>query len=158
MTKYLILILVSISGGIVAQKYPELPLNELITQEEQKAIGVSKLSTTEKENLRILFIEKYLLGFEEGEKQGIQQAAEYFAREKYPSTGDIIESQIDGDFEGWEGETIVKLMNGQIWQQTEYYYHYHYAFMPEVLIFKYDSGYKMKVDGVERSVGVTQLR
>jgi len=43
---------------------------------------------------------------------------------------DYIESQIDGDFEGWEGDTIIKLMNGQIWQQTEYYYYYTYSFMP----------------------------
>src|SRR5580658_10149776 len=26
--------------------------------------------------------------------------------------GDVIESQVDGEFEGWEGETIVRLMNG----------------------------------------------
>ena len=74
-----------------------------------------------------------------------------------PST-EVIESQIEGDFEGWEGETIVKLMNGQIWQQTEYYYHYHYAFMPNVLIFRSGGGYKMKVDGVEKAVGVSRLK
>lgn len=28
----------------------------------------------------------------------------------------IIETFIDGDFNGWEGNTIVKLQNGQIWQ------------------------------------------
>lgn len=26
----------------------------------------------------------------------------------------IVETQMDGEFNGWEGETIVKLMNGQI--------------------------------------------
>ena len=70
----------------------------------------------------------------------------------------VIESVIDGDFEGFEGETIIKLMNGQIWQQTEYYYHYHYAFMPKVLIYKSGSGYKMKVDGVDKAVGVIKLK
>ena len=71
---------------------------------------------------------------------------------------DVIESRIDGDFEGWDGETIVKLMNGQIWQQIEYYYHYHYSFMPDVLIYRSGGGYKMKVDGIRKSVGVIQLR
>jgi hypothetical protein len=71
---------------------------------------------------------------------------------------EVIESSIDGDFEGFEGETIIKLMNGQIWQQTEYYYHYHYAFMPKVLIYKSGSGYKMKVDGVDKAVGVIKLK
>lgn len=70
----------------------------------------------------------------------------------------IIESQVDGDFEGWEGETIIRLMNGQIWQQTEYYYYYHYSFMPEVLIYKSDYSYKMKVNGVDKAIGVTRLK
>jgi len=75
-----------------------------------------------------------------------------------PPSPTLIESQIDGDFEGWEGETIVKLTNGQIWQQSEYSYVYHYAFMPKVLIFKSSYGFKMKVDGVDKPVGVTRLR
>ena len=75
-----------------------------------------------------------------------------------PITPSVIENRIDGDFEGWEGETIVKLENRQIWQQSEYHYHYHYAFMPEVLIFKSGSGYKMWVEGVEKAVRVERLK
>lgn len=70
----------------------------------------------------------------------------------------VIESQIDGDFEGWEGETIVKTTDGHIWQQTTYYYEYRYAFMPKALIFRAGDGYKMKVEGVEKSVEVKQLK
>jgi hypothetical protein len=69
-----------------------------------------------------------------------------------------IETQVDGDFEGWEGETIVKLTNGQIWQQTEYQYRYYYAFMPRALIFNSGSGCKMMVDGVDKPVGVNRLK
>jgi hypothetical protein len=29
-----------------------------------------------------------------------------------------IDSHIDGEFKGWEGETIYKLDNGEIWQQS----------------------------------------
>ena len=43
------------------------------------------------------------------------------------SSNDVFESKIDGDFEGWEGETIVKLMNGQIWQQVILLYLFIYA-------------------------------
>lgn len=63
---------------------------------------------------------------------------------KKAPTQDVIESQIDGEFEGWQGETIVKLLNGQIWQQSEYYYTYHYSFMPKAGEFrnqKYNKGY-----------------
>src|SRR4030042_7092499 len=141
-------------GAAVAQQFPEMSLYKILSEEEQQTIGVAKLNNEERENLRILIIKKYLAGFEEGKKEGIKQAAEYFAIQKDGGSSEVIESQIDGDFEGWEGETIVKMMNGQIWQQTEYYYHYHYAFMPDVLIYKSGSGYKMKVDGVEKAVGV----
>jgi hypothetical protein len=44
-----------------------------------------------------------------------------------------IETSISGGFNGWDGETIFKLSNGQIWQQAEYDYTYSYEYMPEVL-------------------------
>ena len=47
----------------------------------------------------------------------------------------VIESQIDGEFEGWEGDTMFKLVNGQIWQQSSYAYTYSYAYMPDVMIY-----------------------
>lgn len=75
-----------------------------------------------------------------------------------PTTPSVIESKVDGEFEGWDGETIVKLANGQIWQQTEYHYHYHYTYMPEVLVFKSGSVYKMKVEGIKKAVRVKRLK
>jgi hypothetical protein len=74
------------------------------------------------------------------------------------SSNSVIETQIDGEFEGWEGETIFKMMNGQIWQQSSYAYLYHYAYSPEVIIYKASSGYVMKVDGVEETINVVKLK
>ena len=74
------------------------------------------------------------------------------------SSESVIESHIDGDFEGFEGETIIKLMNGQVWQQVEYYYCYHYGFMLPVLIYKSGQGFKMKVEGIDKAVGVIRLK
>jgi hypothetical protein len=70
----------------------------------------------------------------------------------------VIESQIDGDFNGWEGETVIRLTNGQIWKQSAYYYEYHYAFMPKVLILESGAIYKAKVEGTEESVAVIRLK
>ncbi|HDS1204042.1 hypothetical protein [Shewanella algae] len=70
----------------------------------------------------------------------------------------VIESQIDGDFEGWEGETIFKLMNGQIWQQSSYSYTYMYSFMPKVMIYPVSGGCTLKVDGVSDTITVHQIR
>lgn len=65
-------------------------------------------------------------------------------------------SQIEGEFNGWEGETIARLVNGQVWQQSEYLYHYHYAFMPRVTITN-EGGCKMLVEGVQTAVRVERL-
>ena len=74
------------------------------------------------------------------------------------ATPKVIESRINGDFDDWEGGTVVKLINGQIWEQTEYHYEYHYAYMPSVLIYNSGGGYKMQVDGVDEALGVRRLK
>jgi hypothetical protein len=56
------------------------------------------------------------------------------------------EGQIDGEFNGWTGQTIYKLMDGHIIQQSEYHYHYHYAYSPQVIIYQGDCGYKIHVE------------
>ena len=71
---------------------------------------------------------------------------------------DLIETQIAGTFSGWDGETIFKLSNGQIWQQANYAYLYHYAYSPKVLIFKAGGGYQMQVEGIEQRIRVTRLK
>ena len=69
----------------------------------------------------------------------------------------MIQSQIDGEFNGWEGDTVIKLTNGQVWQQSEYSYHYHYAYMPRVTITN-EGGYKMLVAGISTAVRVERLK
>ncbi|MDD2309676.1 MAG: PDZ domain-containing protein [Desulfuromonadaceae bacterium] len=76
----------------------------------------------------------------------------------YVSSGDVIESRIDGAFEGWSGETIFKLANGQIWEQSSYAYTYHYAYRPEVIIYSSGGGYKLRVDGVDSTINVIRLK
>ena len=70
----------------------------------------------------------------------------------------LIETQIDGTFQGWEGDTIFIMVNGQIWQQVSYAYTYHYAYRPKVYLIKTYGTYKMKVAGVSGSIFVKQLR
>lgn len=71
---------------------------------------------------------------------------------------EVIKTQINGDFEGWEGETIFKMMNGQIWQQTSYDYTYHYAYSPEVLIYEFDGSWVMKVEDFDETINVILLK
>jgi len=70
----------------------------------------------------------------------------------------VIQSQISGNFEGFKGDSIFKLTNGQVWKQTQYYYYYFYYYMPSVMIYMTGSGYKMKVEGIDESVGVERIK
>jgi len=75
-----------------------------------------------------------------------------------PSHSGVVESHIDGNFEGWSGQTIFRLTNGQIWQQASYAYTYHYAFRPKVMIYPSGGGYIMRVDGVRQTIQVRRLK
>jgi hypothetical protein len=74
------------------------------------------------------------------------------------SIPDVVETQIDGEFKGWTGETVFVLRNGQLWQQSSYAYTYHYAYAPKVLIYRSGSGYKLIVDGVRGEISVRRLK
>lgn len=73
-------------------------------------------------------------------------------------SAEIIESQIDGEFSGWDGETIFKLTNGQIWQQTVYAYAYSYKYRPKILIFRTTKGYEMAVAGMDKRIQVVRIK
>ena len=121
---------------------------------EGSAIG----NTWEKKNVTpVMLVEPYIGNFKPlsrltENKGGITSAP------LSPTTPPVVESTIDGQFEGWDGETIFKLSNGQICQQIEYNYHYHYAYMPKVIIVKTGTGYKMQVDGVRKAISVKRLQ
>jgi hypothetical protein len=74
------------------------------------------------------------------------------------SCAPAIETSIDGEINGWEGETIFKLANGQIWQQAEYDYNYFYDYSPDVTIYETSSGCRMKVDGEDETVLVKRIK
>lgn len=64
----------------------------------------------------------------------------------------VIESNINGEFKGWEGETSYYLMNGQEWKQDEYKYEYKYEYSPWAIIYKGTSGIYMYVAGTKVKV------
>ncbi len=70
----------------------------------------------------------------------------------------VIETRIDGDFEGFEGDTIFKLLNGQIWQQIDGRYKYAYKFSPRVILIVNGNIGKMSVEGVNYPISVTRIK
>src|SRR5260370_30591929 len=51
-----------------------------------------------------------------------------------------VETNIRGDYNGWDDEVIYKMDDGSIWEQANYHYHYHYAYHPSVIIYPTKSG------------------
>ena len=70
-----------------------------------------------------------------------------------------VETQIEGEFNGWDNEVIYKMTNGDIWQQENYHYHYHYAYRPNVVIYSTSTGCHIKVeDDDDEGVDVIRIK
>ena len=78
------------------EKLPEITLDRILSKAEQVEMGLHKLTPQERDKLRIYIIDMFLKGIEEGKKQ--------MASAQLPN---VIESKIDGDFEGWEGAPFI---------------------------------------------------
>ena len=143
--------------AVALSQLSPITLDRLVSIERQRVLGLDKLTPEQRAGVARLLQEAYELGLQKSQTQSdLPRAPSPTARAA--ATPAVIETQIDGEFNGWEGETIVKLMNGQIWQQSEYHYHYHYAYMPKVLLYRSGGGYKLKIEGVDKAVGVERLR
>jgi hypothetical protein len=126
------------------QRFPGI--QKLMSHEDFTKSGLTKLNDAEIEALN-------------GWLQKLSQSfAESYAAKLSKEANSVIETQIDGDFEGWTGETIWKMANGQVWQQAEYSYSYSYAFSPNVLIYRGSEGWKMKVEGESDEIAVKRVK
>lgn len=65
-----------------------------------------------------------------------------------------MQSRIEGTWTGWSGDTIVRLANGSVWRQDQYYYRYQYKYRPRVIV----DGRQMHVEGMPKAVRVRRIR
>jgi Thrombospondin type 3 repeat len=70
----------------------------------------------------------------------------------------IVESTVSGETTGFDGSSIFQLDNGQTWQQTEFYFQFHYAYRPSVVIYNDGVCSRMKIDGIDRAVCVQLIQ
>ena len=119
-------------------------IRKLITPQQFRSAGLHKLTPEEMKSLNGIVSDFYTRMFEYLQPKGNCKM--------------IIESQIEGEFEGWDGETVFKLTNGQIWQQSSYSYMYSYKYRPEVMIFSQHGQCKMKVEGISDTITVRRLK
>ncbi len=66
----------------------------------------------------------------------------------------VIETRIAGDFEGWEGDTVFRMENGQVWLQTDGKSHRTRMRSPRVYLFRDYGYYEMRVEGMRDSIRV----
>jgi hypothetical protein len=133
----------------IASSGQETTLEQILSKEEQASLGLSSMPQEKRAALTKVLTRIFRQGVAFGEAKGATGGG---------GGGSATETQVDGEFNGWEGETIIKLLNGQIWQQTEYHYEYHYAYMPKVLLYSTGAVFKMKVKGTSQAIGVQRLR
>ncbi|HEY4842169.1 MAG TPA: hypothetical protein VIH78_09385 [Terriglobales bacterium] len=129
----------------VVQPQESLTIDHFMTADELKSTGVSTLSQAQRKELDRWLTRYTFLLLEEKKHMG--------------GCDPVIETQIDGAFHGWDGETVYKLRNGQIWQQASYHYHYHYAYAPEVTIYPTTTGCAMRVsDDDDEAISVRRIK
>jgi len=138
-----------------AQVMSEQDLNKIISDEFLSGQGLQDLSTAEKQIVRSLLFNAYSLGME-----NLLQAAQNTTATPLQNTSpcpvgnQAFNSHISEDFEGWEGESIYQLDNGQIWQQTDYKYKYKYKYRPKVNLFRSGSSWNMLVENMDEPIKV----
>lgn len=130
-------------------------IRKLMSDDEFRSTGLDGLAPEELEAL-----DAWLLRYTAGDAEVLQETNDSVreAREARDDRG--IVSRIVGDFEGWSGETVFRLENGQVWEQRlDGRFRYRGEPNPEVRIDRNWVGfYRMTVIGTGRSVGVSPRR
>ncbi len=107
------LLLLSTSATLSAQTFSSL--EERMSQRDFESAGLQKLSAEE-----LAFLNRWLV--ERSLSAPVTAASGSADRVGLPPTasesGDRVQSRLLGSFRGWSGNTVFRLENGQVWQQT----------------------------------------
>jgi len=157
-TKILGMGVVAVTISFGQSQQPTLKIEELMTPQEVHDTGVSGLSPQQRVALGrwlVRYTKLVVVGARSSQSQAPTAPP---ARTVAPDCTPAVESTISGEFEGWEGETVFKLDNGQIWEQAEYDYMYSYQYRPDVTIYKASSGCRMKVEDEGETILVRRIK
>lgn len=126
-------------------------VEKLMSTEQFEAAGLHKLTPAEREAL-----DRWLVSYTAEEApEMLRSNPEVRAAEESIR----IEARIKQPFEGWSGDTLFYLDNGQVWRQRLRGRYFHRGDDAAVVIEKNLLGfYKMTVTSSGKSIGVTRLR
>ena len=68
-----------------------------------------------------------------------------------------IDSNIEGEFEGWDEGKTFKLDNGSEWELSSFQFSFSFSFRPSAKIWRDGGRYFLEVEGMSDKVEVNQL-
>ena len=142
--KLVLLIFIVLYGTLEAEE--KFSLTDAMSSEEFTELGLTKLTPQE-----INKLSDWINNFD---KSNLKQ------NQAFPDNEDrfVITSQIDGSFRGWDGKTVFRLKNGQIWQQRLSGKWRYFAEDPPVEITKNFFGYFVMRVNDKKSIGVKRVK
>lgn len=138
--------------SVQAQEKSDFPgVEQLMTAAEFKAAGLHQLSDEE-----LIELNQWLTQYTATEAPVVRAKSKTV---KKAQKEEKVSARIVGRFEGWRGETVFKLDNGQVWKQRLKGRHDANLESPEVLITRNWLGhYRMEIVASGRSVGVERIK
>jgi hypothetical protein len=106
-------VLLALAASAAGAQTQPPTLEERMSQAEQRAAGLDRLSPEE-----LKFLNEWLRTHGAGTPQVVSPSGQPVF---YPDTSarDVVEAHIEGVFTGWRGKSLFKLDNGQEWRQAE---------------------------------------
>ena len=164
---------VLVLSGVPGLSLAEQGLRDKMTAEEFRAAGLDKLTAEELD-----YLSRWLTGRTPAAAPAVPAAPsvstapsepsaspearfgrEQIEREPEPDVPDQITAHLLGEFRGWNGNTIFRLDNGQVWQQrVGGKYRSKKRVDPAVIVEKGRFGYYLRLADGGRSVGVRRLK
>jgi hypothetical protein len=136
---------------VTAEAPPDV--RALMTPDEFKAAGLERLSPAELEALN-----RWLLRYTATQASELRQDSKLVTEEIRKVEQDGLRTRIVGEFRGWDGDTVFRLENGQVWRQRLPGQWSYRATSPEVELSKNMMGFWMlRVLSADRAIGVTRI-
>lgn len=138
--------------SVQAEEKSDFPgIEQLMTAAEFKAAGLHQISDDE-----LIKLNQWLTQYTATEAPVVRAKSKTV---KKAQKEEKVSARIIGRFEGWRGETVFELDNGQVWKQRLKGRHDANLESPEVLITRNWLGhYRMQIVASGRSVGVERIK
>ena len=131
---------------------PDASVLSLMPSEQFTAAGLKKLTPSELQALSSWVRNHSLMVAELARTAALNP-------EPAPSANPgVIETRMVGDFTGWDGGTVFRLANGQLWRQASFGTLYQVVRSPKVTLIATGGGWRLQVEGVPQSIYVRRIQ